>query len=515
MKTLISPILLTSSLTLGVTTLGIPAAQGATWTYNAIPTSKACYADSRIDPNTALCSNPNDPIDFLTTGYLNGSNTVTPRGTQNIYAAFDLSNIISDLQTLQTNNPNSDYLVRIVNANVTALQSSENDANPNNPNGSPRLQPSFTRITQFDARLTTTTWNESTLTFANKPTVNPASMPLFSGAISANANGTRLNTYTGDGLNGFFDQVLNGAVSGTPTPSELSFGIQSTTGNFRPNLPFRAFPIDDFVAGSFNLNLQLEVYERQLWTAVNRIGGKNTWEHALTTDNTGIVIPTPIDRTWVSNQQVPFRLLYDEATRQVQFILNPSSANPQITTYTAPPLTANNKLEGIEILANVRTGFCANGIDQSVSPNTRSTLQVTSIRARGSSTSVNIKPTAGTASAIEPTIPGFEQQKMFIPFSQILTSATNKDASRIDGFVNINWPASGVNPQTSCRDGANARITSQIIPYSTIPQTSLPTTTASPDIQSTPEPSSIFGLLLMGTAGIRLRRQSNKEDDKK
>jgi hypothetical protein len=544
MKSFISSLPLASGLAFGLVATHFSAAQAVNWTFEDIAPSQDCYLNSQ-QANTSFCSQ-----DYIMTGFNGGSGQ-----RQNIYMKYDLSSVLADLQAA---NLSDSAFVKVISARFFAIQDSDapNTINPNNNWNNTGQRNSLTfppvyntaqRITNFRARETLTTWNQTdpNFNYNNRPTLSTTS--LFSGGIAAQKNGQTTNIYTGANLNIRLAELINQGLSGSLLNPTLSFAMESTSGLNLASQGF--FPIDGFQSlenpngTPMLLDLELAVFDKMGWDAFARAGSQpekiDDWEAAVRdkTNNDRPLVQTDFD--WLNENdadRIRFELNYDNTTGQVTLILYTGTNNNIIKTitYDTDPDNLNiAQLEGVKLYAKVQTAYCAGNnpaSGQRVSPGTGARLVLESITDTNNNV-INILPVdSGTADprvlATSP-VGTTSEDAMILAFQDRGVNV----AKQLKGTMAISW--TGVNPQDSCGGlGGKSRVQMLIEPLTTIPQpviTSAPAPVASDvlgvstedigggvtpndeGIQSTPEPSSVLGLALLGLGGLGVNFFRNRK----
>ncbi|MDJ0601784.1 MAG: PEP-CTERM sorting domain-containing protein [Crocosphaera sp.] len=538
--------LTTTILVSGVTILTVNPAEAATW-------SRTLYVENDSYSHTNNPGTNFGSSDFIQVG--NVGNGFGSGDEQRGYLSWNLDDVIAQIPMGSQ--------VRNVSARLIMTQSGSDPDNLNDPN---RPFSGVARVT-LDGLEVTGNWDESSA-------INPANPPgsinaptLFSGQIDEG-----VNRYSGVGFNRLITNILNSNLNGNPNDDRNLLSVALKANNSLNFPDFGFFPVDSFWSQNqddINLRPRLEL-NFDVWDEAYRIeGGPNfaffgraggdsnvndnnsngDWEVSLGTksiengrNRDNFMDQRDPDRqlTWESGIDVPFELTCNTQTNLVTLTLDNDSS--QSTSFTA-----NNcqDIDGLKIFAQARQ-------TNKVGANTNSRIRVNQVREIGGT----IQNVSGLSALARAGGTQFVEDNFY--FLDSVANGGLGFTNGIDlmrGTIRMAWPSGTSNPQA---ENTRSHIQTQLIPLKRIddptgsntPQSipifsesepvSEPACTYSvPDPvwsamtaddsnfvvddsicssnqvtannQTVPEPTSILGLLLLGSTGIGVRLLKSKK----
>jgi hypothetical protein len=217
-----------------------------------------------------------------------------------------------------------------------------------------------------------------------------------------------------------------------------------------------------------------EGWENLNWVARGRASAPGDWEFGVTTDDNINGVVQQANWNWVSGQEVPWDLLWDDAENKLTFTIG---GRELILDQTGP---ADGVFNGFFLWTNSVT------TNNRVSPGTEMFLQVNTVNGMAVDPSVNSGATSPGPSA---------------PTAQVISKffyASDEAITSMSGFARMTWPDDGLNPQD---ERARDRVAFKIEGFYT----------GDTDTEAVPEPASVLGLLALGAVAVagRSRRQQS------
>ncbi|MGB5593710.1 MAG: choice-of-anchor W domain-containing protein [Crocosphaera sp.] len=484
MKTLISSLKIASSclvLGLGLAAFKIDSAAAQTFT-RIITAGQDTYSDTN-NPTMNFGGS-----DFLEVGNSQGNEQIA-------YLSWDLESLINEINSIS-----STAEVRNVTVSLTLTQTTDDPNNPND-NPGPRIDLGGFPLVTLDGVQVTEAFDESAAIDPNAPPTTIDDTTLFSGDINLG-----VNTYTGVNLDELVMDLLN------TEEDLLSIALRPTEGLDFPD--FNVFALESFFSQNqddVSVRPTLEI-DFELWDEGNNVdGGPNfkaqarggdagsnglngDWEFGLLTEDTNDKESVELGDQWdwQDGEAVQFTLACNQDTNEVSFTLMDDQRTAEID------FTANTcqDIEGLKIFSTARA----------VDAGTTMEIVVNQVQEIGG-TLVNVPDFSTLA-----TVGGSQ----FVEDKFYFTDSTENDGLEftqgvelITGTITMAWQG-GTDPQ-SPRTGSKNQIF--IIPLTRLDDPTLPANVPPSEIESVPEPTSVVGLIMLGTTAIGLRLRGRKSED--